>query len=184
MPIIINQPHILHPPSHQPPNQAKPGNPSKKNSQIIVNMERAITNFALDIVGQQLDMIGRPGIDPRKGPQTQCLDALAQAEIVPAPDILLVGIGGPRVQRQADDAILHVDEALVLQQLHRVGLVGERFAAPRGGVLEVVVPAEEQRVFARVGAVVAAGLQVDFDLFEVAVAGFEVSVFLGVVVVG
>ena len=84
-------------------------------------------------------------------------------------------IGGPGVEGQADDALLDIDEALGVEHLHGGGLEGDGFAAARGGVLEVVVPAEERGVFARVGGVVAAGAEVDFHVFEVAVFGLEVS---------
>ena len=88
-------------------------------------------------------------------------------------------IGRPGVEGQADDALLDIDEALGVQHLHGGGLEGDGFAAARGGVLEVVVPAEERGVFARVGGVVAAGAQVDFHVFEVAVFGLEVSGWVG-----
>ena len=91
-------------------------------------------------------------------------------------------IGGPGVEGQADDALLDIDEALGVEHLHGGGLEGDGFAAARGGVLEVVVPAEERGVFARVGGVVAAGAEVDFHVFEVAVFGLEVSGGLGFLV--
>ena len=132
-------------------------------------------NFLLDFLHKRSNvLVGIPSIDAGERSQAKRFQSIRESEIVPSPDLLLMWIRWPAVQRGADYLLLDIDEPCRLQHLPRCMLILDRLVETVGGFLQVVVPLDEIRVSGK-SSIVAARLQVNFDLFYPSNAGLEMS---------
>lgn len=131
---------------------------------VVVRMNFAVTYFPANIVKQWLDVrIQVPLIDSCERGIGEGVQALGYAQVVPPANVLLVRVVGPRIVGDANDRLLDVDEASLLQQLASAVLVCDGAGNAVRGVCEPPVPFDEHTVL-RKCVVVAARLHVDFDM--------------------
>lgn len=84
------------------------------NVQKVVCFDLLVERFLLDIECNAVNLLPRPRKNPTERSQTHRLDALGDSEIVPARDLLLVGIGVPWVHGQPHNLVVDLGEARFL----------------------------------------------------------------------
>jgi hypothetical protein len=142
---------------------------------VVVRMNLAVTYFLAHALEQWFDVcVEVPLVDPGKGRKRQGFQTLGYAQVVPPANVLLMGIVGPRIVRDANDSLLDIDEACRLQVLAGPVLIGNGSRNAPCGVSQPLVPLHKLALGIE-GAVIAAWLHVDFDVLQVAAAGSEVS---------
>ena len=108
---------------------------------VMVRVDFGARDFLLDLFEQWPDVLIRiPAVCAREWPQAEGLQSIRQTQIVPPPNLLLMRIRRPAVQRRSYYPLLNVDEALLLQHLAGIVLVRNRSVGSPCSVSEISVP--------------------------------------------